>query len=70
MANEDHASLELVDSHGERVDGLHVQMIGRFVKKQQMGGLPRQPRKRHPAPLSVRQVTHGAHLDNNIQGGG
>ena len=32
MANQHHTSLELIDSFGESVDGLDVEMVGGFVE--------------------------------------
>lgn len=53
MADKHHASLKVVNSIGQCVDRLQVQMIGRLIEKQQMWSLPCKPRKYHTTPLTV-----------------
>ena len=62
VANQHHATLVVVDGVGQRVDRLDIQMIGRFVQQEHVGGLPRQPRETQSAALTVRQVLNGTHL--------
>lgn len=62
VADEHHATVELVDGLGQRVDGLDVQVIGGLVQEQHVGVLPGQPGEAHSALLAVRQVLDGADL--------
>ena len=62
VRHEDHPALELVDGVCEGVDGLHVEVVGRFVEEEEVGRLPRQIRKHHAAPLAVGQLADRAHL--------
>lgn len=48
-----HATIKVVDGISQSVDGLDVQVIGRFVQEQQVGALPCQPCERHPATLAI-----------------
>ena len=62
-----HAAIKVIDGIGQSVNGLDVQMIGRFVQEQQVGTLPRQPCERHPATLAIRQVAYRADLMDKKQ---
>ena len=62
VRNEDESALEVVDGVAEGVDGLHVQVIGRFVQEQHVRRLPRQPREHNATPLAVAQLLDGGRL--------
>src|SRR6218665_2024264 len=53
VADEHHSSLEVVNSISQSVNRLHVQMIGRLIKKKQMWSLPCKPREYHTTPLAI-----------------
>ena len=45
VRNEDHATVEALDGISKRIDGFDIQVICRFVKKEEVTFLPREPRE-------------------------
>lgn len=70
MRDENHATIEVVNSIGERIDRLHVQVIGRLIEQQQMRHLPSQPGEHDPATLAVGQLANRANLSEIQTGNG
>ena len=62
VRNQQQPSLELIDSLSQGINGLHVQVIGRFVQQQHVWTLLGQPREDHPRSLTIRELTDRTHL--------
>lgn len=65
MANEHHATVEIVDGVRQRVNGLDIQVIGGLVQEQHVRVLPRQPGKTHSTLLTVWQVLDRTYLEDS-----
>ena len=63
MTDQHQSPLKRVDGIGQRIDGLHVQVIGGLVQKQEVWSTKGQPRKHHATALAVRQVLHRTNLE-------
>lgn len=68
MRYENHATVKVVDGISERIDRFHVQVIGRFIKQQQMRHLPSQPSKYNSTALTIGQLTNRTNLNMKNNG--
>ena len=62
VANQHQSAFKVIDGIGEGINGLDVEMVGRFVQEQHVWGLPSQPGEDDSTALTVRQVTDRADL--------
>ena len=62
VTHKHHAALKAVDGTSKRVNGLHVQVVGRLVKDEHVWCCVREPRKDQARSLTVAQVLDGHHL--------
>mmetsp|Transcript_24393 Transcript_24393/g.70203 ORF Transcript_24393/g.70203 Transcript_24393/m.70203 type:complete len:292 (+) Transcript_24393:265-1140(+) len=58
VTNKHYAALEVINGVGESVNGLHVEMVRRLVKKQNMRNLASQLGKYDPRLLPIAQLIH------------
>lgn len=53
VADQHHPSFKLVDGFSKCVDGLNVQVIGRFIEEEHVWVLPGQPGETHSTLLTI-----------------
>jgi hypothetical protein len=62
VRNDNHSTLEGLETSSESINRLHIQRVGRFVQKEQMGLLKRNNRKDNTRLLASTQLVHNLRL--------
>ena len=70
MADQHDGAFEFVEGHGQRLAGIEVEVVGRFVHEQQVGALPDQHAEHQPRLFAAAHRADGLldHLAAEIEG--